>query len=227
MSNNEKQSPKSIITVQTRKLASEFESFYNKIKALEQTKDNFKIFKKSYLSYQDRLDLSSKLFEMTSKGLIESRQEVPNVTRITFLHPFYYLGYVESIGNALTNMVVMILVACGIDFHVVKGKWRVKHITSIKELEKERVSLTRKLDFLKENGIKEFSNAIDSRLRNSIAHMDFQIRDVEIYVRGKPIASEVAKAYANLSWALSGMMLFIEQLAKETGLASKNKGVSF
>lgn len=223
MNDGEKQSPKSIITVRLKKIGSEFEPFYEKIRTLEQTKNGFKIFKKSYLLYQDRLDLSSKLFEMTSKRLIESRQEPPNITRITFLHPFYYLGYVESLGNTLTNMVVMILVACGIDFHIIKGKWKVEHITSIKQLERERVSLTRKLDFLKENGIKEFSNAVDSDLRNKIAHMNLQIRDDEIYVRGKPIASEVSKASANMSWALGGMMSFIQKLAQEVGLTDKSK----
>jgi hypothetical protein len=210
---------KSIITVQLDKLASEFDPFYDNIKGLDRTGKAFGIFKKSYLAYREKLKLSNRLLEICSKGLIERSQEPPNISRITFLHPFYYLGFVESVGNTVTNMIVMILVSSGIDFHVVEGKWKVEHVTSIKELEKRNLSLTAKLNFLKENKIREFSSAVDSDLRNKIAHMNFQFEREEIYVRGKPVSSEVGKAWANLFWALIAMIDIIEKLAKDTGLS--------
>lgn len=210
---------KSIITVDLGKVASEIDPFYDNIKGLDRTGKAFGIFKKSYFAYKDKLELSSRLLETLSKGLIEQRQEPPNILNITFMHPFYYLGYVESVGHTMTNMIVMILVLCGKEFHVVERKWKVKHVTSIKELERRSISLTPKLDFLKENNIKEFSAAVDSELRNNIAHMDFQLEGKEIYIRGKPASSEIVKASANLFWALIGMADIIEKLAKDTGLS--------
>jgi hypothetical protein len=218
VSDDEKQRSKSIITVQGKKIASEFEPFYDKIKALKPTEKNFKIFRKSYFAFVDRWELSHRLLEIGTKGLIEYREEAPDTT-VIYMHPFYYLGFVESEGNTITNMIVMILVASGIDFHLIKGKWRVKHIISFKELEKERIPLNTKLNFLREHGMKEFSNAVDNELRNLIAHMNFQVEGNEIYVRGKPIDTVVAKGYGNLLWALLCMEKFIYQLAEETGLA--------
>lgn len=130
---------KSIITVELDKLCSEFDPFYDKIKSLDRTEKAFKIFKKSYFAYKNKLELSNRVFGTVSEGLIKLRKEPPNISRITFLHPFYYLGYVESMGNTMTNMIVMILISCGKDFHVVEGKWKVKHVTSIKELEKKNI----------------------------------------------------------------------------------------
>jgi hypothetical protein len=220
MAEHKNRSPKSIITVQLAKLASEFDPFYEKIKGLDRKGKAFRIFKESYLAYRDKMKVSNRLLGIYSKGLIERLQEPPNISRITFMHPFYYLGFVESVGSTMTNMIVMILVSSGIDFHVVEGKWKVKHVTSIKELEKRRnLSLTTKLNFLKENKIKEFASAVDSDLRNKIAHMNFQLEGEEICVRRKPVFSEIGKAWANLSWALIAMVNIIEKLAKDTGLS--------
>jgi hypothetical protein len=87
----------------------------------------------------------------------------------------------------------MVFVAKGRDFHIESEHEtpRVKHAYSMEELEKGRVSLTTKLNFIEENGIKEFPSIIKTTLRNDIAHFKFQIKDNTLYIRDKPALPQV------------------------------------
>jgi hypothetical protein len=111
---------------------------------------------------------------------------------------------VESIGNTVTDIIVMILVANGIDFHVesVHSTPRIRHVNSIEDLDKNRVPLTAKLNFLRDNQISVFPSVVDSELRNKIAHMDFEIRRNQIWIKGKPGSEVVTLAWCRLITAI-------------------------
>ena len=130
---------------------------------------------------------------------------------------FTYMGLVESIGNTLVNIVVMVLVANGRDFHIEcrYATPRIKHAISIKELEDERVPLTTKLNFLRDNGIKKLTAIIDSELRNEIAHLRFDFRKNRVVIKGKP-ASEIASA--GTVRLIYGCMITLISIAEAVGI---------
>lgn len=122
------------------------------------------------------------------KGLGRKTHEVKDaIQRI-----FFYLGLVETVGNNFSNVLIMLVVANGIDFHVEYSHTtpRIKHVMSIKDLERpgEFVSLKTKLNFLQDNGMNQIVSVINSDLRNKIAHSDFEIKDNSICIKGKPAA---------------------------------------
>lgn len=154
---------------------------------------------------------------------------------------FAYMGFVEILGNLIVNIIVMLFVANGRDFHIECRGYRtprIKHAISIeKDLEQEIIPLGTKLNFLRDNGITELTSVIDSRLRNDIAHMKFSVRfdrtentpvyelhrKDRIYIKGK-LASEIASnSSQKLTHAYLTTWELIEQLAKAKGLDKKEK----
>ena len=90
---------------------------------------------------------------------------------------FQYLGYVESMGVTLVDMLVLLLIANGHQLHVERlhGWPRILHVSSFKEL--RHANLASKLGFLEINGMKNVVRLIDRDLRNDIAHLNFSIDD--------------------------------------------------
>jgi len=98
---------------------------------------------------------------------------------------YTYLGMVESVGNWTTNILIMLLIASGKDFHIKIPILR--HVQSLKDLEKTYVPLKMKLDFLREYGIKTYPSVIDNKLRNDIAHFNFKIENNVVTLKGKKV----------------------------------------
>jgi phosphopantetheine adenylyltransferase len=137
--------------------------------------------------------------------LEEELSTVPESSvRFFFSIAFFYLGIVEMTGNFLADFVIAHLIATGHDFHIecTYRTPRIKHVVYLKELEEERVSLATKLNFIEDCGITIFRSIINTRLRNDIAHMNFDIKQDTVYIRGKPaiemINSSIFKMLAAL-----------------------------
>jgi hypothetical protein len=198
------------------KIKSELEPFVNGIYTVASQSKNFKLLKEAY-SYFKRKDESDRVIrKYIAKGLLKKTHEVKDVIQWMFL----YLGLVETLGNSIVDILIMLLVANGIDFHV-EYRYvtpRIKHAISIKDLEQEFVPLKTKLNFLKENGIKELASVIDSELRNDIAHSKFLIKEDTIYVKGKPATELLSKNTLKLLRACNVTKTILENLAKERGL---------
>lgn len=121
--------------------------------------------------------------------LEEELSAVPESSvRFFFNIAFFYLGLVEMTGNFLADFVIAHLIATGHDFHIecAYRTPRIKHVVYLKELEEERVSLATKLNFIEDCGITIFRSIINTRLRNDIVHMNFDIKEDTVYIRGKP-----------------------------------------
>lgn len=95
----------------------------------------------------------------------------------TALDVFLYLTQIELVGNAYVDMVVMLLIAKGVDLHLEPDDDHryTRHVTSPEDLDSPSLTLAMKLDFLKMNGLPFFEKCIDRTLRNRIAHADFEI----------------------------------------------------
>jgi len=114
---------------------------------------------------------------------------------------FAYLGTAETLGNTIVDIVVMLVIANGRDFHIdcEYRTPRVRHVEKISDLYK--VSLATKLNFLRDNGIKILPSMVDSKLRNDIAHLNFKFDPdtEEIFIRNKPADMVLHEGFKGLN----------------------------
>lgn len=93
------------------------------------------MFKKAILDFKERIIRAAEL----TMWLNRDSSKIPSETYKTFA----YLRLVESLGNTTVDLVVMLFVVNGRDFHIECQHTipRIKHAVSIKDLEKERVQV--------------------------------------------------------------------------------------
>jgi len=202
------------------KISTELEPFLDGIRTRHA---DFELFKQTLSEFKIRIVPAFGITDFIMHDF-DKTTEFPAKEEIHLL--FAYLGLIESLGNHIVNVIVMLLVANGRDFHIERryATPRIKHAVSIKAMEEERVPLTTKLNFLKDNGILELASVIDSELRNNIAHLRLTVKKDRIYVKGKPASIVVANSLAKLFTAIGIFTTLIGQLARDTGLIQK-KGV--
>lgn len=192
-----------------KRVASELEPFLDRIRM---KKANYQLFKKAYLNFGKKIGRAAGVVLWLEKEY----SKIPNEIHQTFM----YLGIVESLGNTVVDLVVMLLVANGRDFHIECRHTtpRIKHAMTIRDLEKERVPLTTKLNFLRDNGLKTFASLADTNLRNVIAHLKFDIKDGRVFIKGKPAPKLLINSTRKTVEALMIAEKSIRGLAKDKGL---------
>lgn len=146
---------------------------------------------RKYIQFKTSLDDWNKRFVKTlpTLGTVESVQklqiplmkgETEGDRRLsTVIGLFRYFGLVESFGAQLVDLLVLLLVANGYEFHVEREHEvpRIIHATSLKDL--RNAFLGPKVRFLERCKLKTTSKIVDVDLRNSIAHLDFEIDENE------------------------------------------------
>lgn len=205
-----------------RKIEAELKPFLESIKRMDRKSANFRLFKQAIHDFSPKYGHAWKIFDFIARDM-EWYTEYAAKEEVTTL--FAYLGLIESLGNTFVDLLVMLIVANGIDFHVenIHETPHIRHANSIEDLEKNRVPLGTKLNFLKDNGITELAKSIDSKLRNDIAHLNFDIKDDQVYIRGKTSFELIASSYAELLDALKTVDILIRRLAKAKGLFPKEE----
>ncbi len=95
-----------------------------------------------------------------------------------------YLGLVESLGVAIADMILILLIANGKEVHT-RGPMT-KHVTKARQLDK--IDLAYKLNFLEDEGL-DLREFIDEDVRNHVAHLKFSIQNDGRIIRrdGSPI----------------------------------------
>jgi hypothetical protein len=88
----------------------------------------------------------------------------------TLRKAFLYLALFETSVTNLIDLVIMLFVANGHDFYIYRHRKYAKKIDDLDES-----FLSEKLDFLNHHDLKIFSQYVNRSLRNTIAHMDFDI----------------------------------------------------
>jgi hypothetical protein len=154
-------------------------------------------FKEAYERFTCRSKNSIDLWSSIQSGkYIEEYASISEQVR----ELYSYLGMIESLGNCYVDMLVMLLIANGRDFHI-ESKYstpRIRHVTSIEDLEKETtLGLGTKLGFLKTNGLPFIVSLIDNTLRNDIAHLNCKVVNGKVLVRGKTAEEAVDPAERN------------------------------
>jgi len=204
------------------KIGSELNPFLESIQAAAKKSREFSIFKEAFLDFRNKYESKQKILE----SLI-SPEGIPSMTSRLgeFYALFLYLGTVESVGNAVVDILVMFLVANGIDFHIEcqHRTPRIKHATSIRDLEEERIPLATKLNFLRDNGICEVARIMDSQLRNDIAHLNFHVKENRMYIRNKSAAEVLLLSVNDLFAGISYAAGFLHGSAERMGIVAKQE----
>lgn len=199
---------------------------------------DYELFKRAYDYSQKK---SYQIAPILGTLLRRRSMKPPNQLTEDFIELFAYMGFTEILGNHMVDIIIMLLVANGRDFHIECRGYRtprIKHVVSIKaDLEQEKIPLGTKIQFLEDNGIAGVTSVIDTKLRNDIAHMKFDVKyegteftpifemdkKYRIYVKGKP-ATEIASICSQkLSHAYLTTWKLIGELAESKGLTKRRK----
>lgn len=144
-------------------------------------------FKQNCQEFKEKWEEAQKVSKIL-RGL-KTRTRYPSLEYESMSKMLVYLGLVESLGVALADIVLILLIANEREVHT-RGPLT-KHVTKARELEK--IDLAYKLDFLEDEGLDLFRKFINRDVRNHIAHLKFTIQDNgEIRKRdGSPIDIDV------------------------------------
>jgi hypothetical protein len=118
-----------------------------------------------------------------------------------------YLGLVESLGVAISDISLILLIANGKEVHT-RGPMT-KHVTKARQL--DEIDLAYKIDFLKDEGL-DFGKFIDRDVRNHVAHLRFTIQEDGRIVRrdGSPI--DINAAITKFWTGVDTFMLVLEDI---------------
>jgi len=152
-----------------------FAPLVDRTKTCSKVSPEYKQFKKDagklYLKIK-RADDFVRLIASLKKAEMQQKESA-------LLKLFGYLGLVESIGTAMADFALVLLILNNRAFHI-ESRWttpRIRHAISIKDFEAEKIQLGEKLGFLERNGLGFFAKMIKRTLRNRIAHLGFDIDD--------------------------------------------------
>lgn len=171
---------------------------------MDRTSKNFKIFSQNSSEMSTKIEKIKQIYSYMAQHIDALTKELDTVTESSvryFLHiAFFYLGVVEMTGNFLADFIIIHLIANGHDFHI-ECRYRtprIKHVVYLKELEEERVPLATKLNFIEDCGITIFRSIINTTLRNDIAHMNFEIKENIVYIKGKPAINMINSSLSKM-----------------------------
>jgi hypothetical protein len=131
-----------------------------------------------------------------------------------------YLLQIELVGNGYVDMAILLLNSKGLVLHLEPddGHRYTRHATSPEDLDSPTLTLGVKLDFLKANGLFFFGKCIDKKLRNIIAHADFEIDSDGTFFkftdRGKKRVDLIQKHWCFVNYVFCIEKVFTEQMAK-------------
>jgi hypothetical protein len=209
-----------------KKIKRELEPFITKItKVTGKSKLEYKLFKKNVEEWRKRFHNTVLLMGMVDEvqkfqiPLMQQVKEKPEKRRlVNVLDLFRYLGFIESIGTSLLDMLILLLVANGHVLHVerVHEVPRIVHAKDFTDL--RDVSLASKINFLKRNGCSESAKLIDRKLRNAIAHLNFKIDSKgNILIPAKKGRWKTVKVYEKINFFIRRYMM-ITWLFTDEGL---------
>ena len=211
-----------------KKIIDELQPFLDDLKSA--SLHNQKLFRAAYGKFDDRSRQAYALQTTLTQSYIEDTSKIKNPfsVREQIYTLFSYLGLVESIGNCHVDILVMLMVSTGRDFHI-ESRYttpRIRHLMSIDDIEKEKIPLTTKLNFLRDNGLKTFPSVIDSQLRNDIAHLNFYILKNEVYIRKKRSSDVLPYSLMKIILAMSSVAVCLYELAGNLGWVKKQTNTS-
>jgi hypothetical protein len=179
---------------------SQIEGLLDNIQVMAAMSKEFQLFKRNYEYFNKQYEEKEKMF---SYLFFTRAPETESDKAISFGEKgqqllFSYLGAIESIGDSLVNILVMLVIASGEDFHIESRHKTptIRHVKKIQELERQLIPLSTKISFLLMNNVRFIKRVVDTSLRNRIAHLNFKIDHDVIYIKHKPAKGKVKEVRA-------------------------------
>jgi len=116
--------------------------------------------------FQNRFEKSGRRMKKFKEDSKTSGTDETTILRKAFL----YLALFETSTTNLIDLVLMIFIANGHDFYVYRSRKYAKKLDDLDDC-----FISEKLDFLNHHGLVIFSEHINKKLRNKIAHLDFDV----------------------------------------------------
>lgn len=119
-----------------KKITDQLKPFLDCIGNMDVESTGFKVFKQVFHEYRKKYKRAEKIgaflmkdFEVITK--FSAKEEIHWL--------FAYLGLIESLGSCVIDLIVMLLVACGRDFHIeyVYETPHIRHATSMSDLKRQ------------------------------------------------------------------------------------------
>lgn len=128
----------------------------------------------------------------------------------TLLDAVAYMFWVEVSTSLLADIIIVMLSAKGDPLHIEPDdRYRfIRHVSSVEDLESPSVSLATKLGYLSKSQIDCFEKYVDRKLRNQIAHMDFEIDDTGCFFVHEKRNGEIRNQPVDISKKLERLNLF-------------------
>jgi len=107
------------------KIQSELEPFLSGLRNADVKSREYKLFRAAYTDFRERHERTKEIRNYPMRGLFAKTHAVKD----SIQWMFSYLGLVESLGTALADILIMLLAANGIDFHIDRSSKspRIKH----------------------------------------------------------------------------------------------------
>ncbi len=148
-----------------------------------------KYFHEHRLGTDIRLDNIKTLVLLVEK-LGAVRQKLSLKEQAVIFLSLQYLPIVEGAFSSEINFLIYTLIVNGYDF-----EWSGEKVNSVTTIEK--ASLSEKIKFLENNGFEIITAKCDPKLRNSIAHLFYKVKDNgKIYVNG--VEKDISLIHRNL-----------------------------
>lgn len=157
------------------KIKKGFAPLVDRTKTCSKTSLEYKQFKRDAGNLYRKIKRAEDFVDRISR--MKSAQE--QIAERTLVKLFGYLGLVESIGTAMVDFALILLILNKRAFHIENPRAvpSIRHATSLKDFEDAMTPLGAKLGFLRQNSLDFFADMIKKQLRNRIAHLQFEIDD--------------------------------------------------
>ena len=122
----------------------------------------------AYSDINQNMDYWTKMWHLSNDP--EEMKKKPQ--QKSFLDLFLYMLLVEGVVTRLVELISFILIENDHDLYDTEGREFVKRFETL-----YKITLFTKLQFIEKHGFNLLSDAVDRKLRNSIAHIDFAVSE--------------------------------------------------
>lgn len=199
----------------TKKVTAELEPFFTRVKSMSESE--ISEFKKEVVNF---INKSNSKIETYIKFVLDSAHPelLFNSVKEQIFLLYQYLSLVEGVGNCIADMLILLLVVNGKDFHIESAhptKPRIRHIYSLDDIESDYVSLRSKLNFLKYYGIRTFPSTINTSFRNDIAHLKFEVEGNKVKIYGEDVWKVTYPKIRILNTSVGMVRVLFKELTEE------------
>ena len=176
-------------------------------------------FKEIYAEFVNEKETCGKKVRYLSKGMLK----LTNKNSATTQWFQWYLGVFEGVNNTVLDTLILLINSTGIISPDIPSNMPRKIVKAIRkqELKKSHIPVNTKNSYLSCYGLKTIVCMVDTQTRNRIAHVNYEIRDDEVFFEDGKAFSIIAKKLTDLL----RLLMVIDNILK--GIICEKEGIHF